>query len=257
VHQWLSRLRPVYGQLRSGAAAEVEDGWPWMGQPLVDPLVLIGHHCPEKRRSASSRHLARSISEMRPTAATRASSGIANEAGHAIPDHFGDASGAQHQDWRPTCKRLDHNQPKGLGPPNGEHQRRGVAEKLVLIMPAYLADEVHIGPQQGQDRVLPVLPVCTNVWVISKGLRHTRGYFQRHSSSACDTYGRIQAFFGRRATEEREVAPGPLVQRELCEIDTVINRSREIRPLHRCPLGVTDRDDWGVDVFTKGDLELG
>src|SRR5437879_6055197 len=83
--------------------------------------------------------------------------------------------------------------------------RGGVAEEVVLLFAADLADELDLGPlQQRLDLVLVVVPVAADVGVLLVRQWHARRDTQGQAGPLRDANGDVEALVGRDAAQERQ-----------------------------------------------------
>jgi hypothetical protein len=93
-----------------------------------------------KRRSNAARHCRRPSCATRACGVDRLVDRVDDEAGRPVLDHLGHRSAAECHHGDAARERFDHHQTERLRPVDREEQRARVAEKLVLVLLADLAD---------------------------------------------------------------------------------------------------------------------
>src|SRR6185312_13365687 len=95
---------------------------------------------------------------------------------------------------------------EGLGPVDGEEERRGLAEEARLVALADLSHELHVGP--GEERLHDRLEIRL------VELLDLRRDAQPHPRAARDADRAVGSLLRRDAPEESEVAAAPVARRE-------------------------------------------
>src|SRR5262245_23275885 len=85
---------------------------------------------------------------------------VACESSLAIHHYLVNRSSPIGDDWRATCHRLDHDQPKWLRPVDGKDECISVTKKLILVALSNFSDELYVRLiQQRFNRLFKVLDI--------------------------------------------------------------------------------------------------
>jgi hypothetical protein len=155
----------------------------------------------------------------------------------AVVDDLRHRSLAARDDGRAAGHRLDHHQTERLRPVDRQQQGERVAEEVVLLSIADLADELD---QRIVEQVLDggeVFPV---------GLVDLGRDPERHAEVLRDADRTIDALLGRDPAEESEVLARLLVERVQLVGQAVMDGAAPVREVERRTLRVRDGDDRNV-----------
>ena len=115
-------------------------------------------------------------------------------------DNFGHRASAQRDDGGSARHRFDHHEPKGLGPIDRKQQHFSVAEELLLLTVADLADVFHERiVEERLDDAFEILAV--------HGV-HFRRDPKRQPDALRDRDRSIDTLLGRHSPDEGEILPG-------------------------------------------------
>ena len=135
-----------------------------------------------------------------------------DESGDAVVDDFGDRSVAERDDRCARGHGLDHDQPEGFRPEDGEEESGGVGEQLAPPRVADFAEKDDLVVQLGLDDVVEVVGI----------LRLQRaGHDQATAGTACHLYGQVEAFRLANTAEGQQVVVLLLLQRPHAEVDGI------------------------------------
>src|SRR5262249_33274874 len=173
-----------------------------------------------------------------------------DEASHAVGDDLRHASIVPRDHRRAAGKRFRHHQAERLRPVDGEEQRAGVAEELILFGAAHLAYE--FGERRGllQERLNGIAEV-----VVIHGIDARRD-LQRHFGAAGDLDGAVEPLFGRNAAEKREIVSAAFVKRMQIARQAVMHGGLPICVRQRQSLAVRDRNQRHVRIGAEQRVEI-